>query len=258
MLHRLTLSIVALGVLAGCGGIAIEPADGGHPASGSSGGNSGTVVGGSSTGGSASSTGGSTGGSSSSGGFDDAGVFFDASTGDDSSTVGTDASPACGVTPTLHVNTPGSMYCGYSSTGTMLTCQTGAQCCLGGPLGGGMYAPQECDPWTGGGSGCMNPVGGGAIGIACNQIADCAANGFTGTIACCLQGATVPAMPAGCDYLKSTHGTAIVCEDVGDSGVTAGTCAAGEVQICSADVDCPSGMQCVPGKWKIFEVGFCQ
>jgi hypothetical protein len=67
-------------------------------------------------------------------------------------------------------------------------------------------------------------------------------------------------MPAGCTYLKSTHGTAIVCEGAGgEGGVSNATaCAAGEVQICSADLDCPSGMHCMPGKWKIYQLGFCQ
>jgi hypothetical protein len=45
----------------------------------------------------------------------------------------------------------------------------------------------------------------------------------------------------------------------GEGGTVAATaCATGEVQICSADQDCPSGMHCIPGKWKIYQIGFCQ
>jgi Cys-rich repeat protein len=68
-------------------------------------------------------------------------------------------------------------------------------------------------------------------------------------------------MPAGCSYLKSTKGSAIVCEGTGggaDGGVTSTACATGEVQVCSSDADCPSGMSCQPGKWKIYQIGFCQ
>jgi hypothetical protein len=116
----------------------------------------------------------------------------------------------------------------------------------------------QCAPWTQGGTGCTNPTGT-SIGIACTQIADCVANGATGaTVACCLQGATAPADPAGCTYPKSHSGTAVACETTSGTGNAPGTCAAGEVQICSADADCPAGLHCVAGKWKILQVGFCQ
>jgi hypothetical protein len=167
---------------------------------------------------------------------------------------------SCGSTPSLHVDTPGSIFCGYDfEAGADLTCATGQECCLGGSIGGGLYAQQACSTWTANGTGCTNPADGGAIGIACSQISDCTANGVTGaTVACCLQGGTVPVMAPGCTYPKSTLGSAIVCEAAGSGGAaSAGTCAAGEIQICSADSDCPTGKTCTPGKWKIFQVGFC-
>jgi hypothetical protein len=61
---------------------------------------------------------------------------------------------------------------------------------------------------------------------------------------------------AGCGYPKATQGTAVVCES-SDAGVAPGACAAGEVELCSSQADCPTGTTCTPGKWKIFQVGFC-
>jgi len=167
---------------------------------------------------------------------------------------------SCGSTPSLHVDTAGSIFCGYDfEAGADLTCATGHECCLGGSIGGGNYAQQACSGWSANGMGCTNPPDGGAIGIACSQISDCTANGATGaTVACCLQGGTVPVDPPGCTYPKSTLGSAIVCETSGSGGAAiAGTCAAGEIQICSANTDCPTGKTCIAGKWKIFQVGFC-
>jgi hypothetical protein len=98
-----------------------------------------------------------------------------------------------------------------------------------------------------------------ALGIACNQVADCLTNGVVGAaVACCLQGGTAPADPPGCSYLRSRGGTGIACEATAGAGNATGTCAGGEIQICSADVDCPAGQHCVPGWWKILQVGFCQ
>jgi hypothetical protein len=102
-----------------------------------------------------------------------------------------------------------------------------------------------------------------AIGIACNQTSDCAANGMTGSVACCLQGAKGPNPVTGCGYDKASSGTAVVCEattggTTTDAGYMVGTCLAGETQICSSDTDCPTGTTCKPGKWKIYQIGFCQ
>jgi len=135
---------------------------------------------------------------------------------------------------------------------------------LGGSLGTTpqTYAPQICAASA---AGCAIPSEGtGPIPIQCNQLSDCEQNGSPGATACCLQGATVPAMQAGCTYLKSTKGNAILCENVVDGGTDGGSPAAtactgsGDVQVCSADIDCPSGMHCIPGKWKIYQIGFCQ
>jgi hypothetical protein len=175
----------------------------------------------------------------------------DSGTASDTGTT-TDAAVNCGSNPTLHVDTAGTIFCGYDfDAGADLSCTTGQQCCLGGYLDGGTFAEQVCSTWSATGTGCTNPPGD-SIGIACGQNADCTANGFTGShVACCLQGATAPA-DMGCTYPKATLGTAVVCESTSGNG-----CAAGEIQICSATSDCPTGMTCTPGKWKLFQVGFC-
>ena len=161
----------------------------------------------------------------------------------------------CGAIPTLHMDPAGSVYCGYGVDGGSLVCGTGQECCLGGAIGVNTYAPDECAAT---GTSCTNggtadAGGSAAIPIACQQIADCTADGVAAT-ACCLQGATAPAPAPGCTYPRSRSGSAIVCEGTG-TGPTA--CAAGEVNICSSQADCPSGTTCTAGKWKIFQVGFC-
>jgi len=259
MLVGATLTVAVFGVsAAACGGGKIA-------ATGSDGGSSGSTVSSSgvSSGGTTSSSGGfssgssggiggsSTGSGSSSGGDSDGGFDIDGSSG---------SSSGCGTTPSLHENPAGDIYCGYDTDGGHIECISddagnGGFCCLGGSLGGGMYAGEICADNS---AGCMvASEGTGPIPIQCNQISDCPGNGAPGATACCLQGATVPAMPAGCNYLKSSHGSAIVCEgSPGDGG--AEPCASGEVQVCSSDADCPSGMTCQPGKWKIYQIGFCQ
>jgi hypothetical protein len=194
--------------------------------------------------GSSSGSGSSSGGSGSSSG----------SSGDDGggSSSGGEAGPDCGSTPTLHATEAGTIYCGFTDAGS-LDCPTGQQCCLGGSLGGGQFAPEQCATY---GSACTNGADGGAVAIECAQVSDCTANGNTKATACCLQGATL-ATVAGCSYPKYSHGTAIVCEGTAGPGA-ATACAAGETQICTGDVDCPSGMHCTAGKWKIFQLGFCQ
>ncbi len=230
---------------------------------GSSSGNG--VIGGSSTGGSSGGSGASssgigssssgTGSGSSGGSGSGSGSFFDAGSGSGSGGF-TDGGVACAPTPTLHQNPAGDIYCGTDANGAPLDClaSTGdGMCCLGGSLGGGMYAPDVCSPnaMVGCPNGGADAGGSPAIQIQCNQVADCTANGFQGAGACCLQGATAPSIMAGCNYLRSRGGTAVVCE-----GST--VCAPGEIQICSSNADCPQGTTCTPGWWKIFQVGFCQ
>jgi hypothetical protein len=164
-----------------------------------------------------------------------------------------DGGPAvdCGSAPTLHADDAGVVFCGFGADGGHLYCGTGQECCLGGPLDldAGTFAPQECAPF---GSACSNPADGG-LPIECGQIADCTANGQAGTV-CCLQGATAPTIVPGCGYARASHGTGVVCETPA-AGTNA--CAAGETQICSVDLDCPSGKVCTPMKWKVFQLGFC-
>jgi hypothetical protein len=181
----------------------------------------------------------------------------DVAAGDGGGDAGVDA-PAdavadvnCGSTPTLHQDEAGTIFCGFGfEAGADLLCPTGQQCCLGGPLDAGGFAAQQCTP---SGSACTNPPGGGAIPIECGQSSDCTANGEPGNV-CCLQGATGPALVAGCGYYRATHGTAVVCELPATAG---GSCAPGETQICSTQSDCPAGTTCTPMKWKIFQLGFC-
>ncbi|HEY6462134.1 MAG TPA: hypothetical protein VIY73_18335, partial [Polyangiaceae bacterium] len=163
----------------------------------------------------------------------------------------------CGASPTLHEDEAGSIFCGFNGTAD-LYCGVGQECCLGGALGGGTFAPQECATRD---TVCPNAAaldaGAAAIPIACGQLADCTANGATSAVACCLQGATAPTVVVGCSYPKATEGTAVVCES-SDAGATGPQpCAQGEVQMCSSQADCPTGTTCTPGKWKIFQVGFC-
>jgi hypothetical protein len=189
---------------------------------------------------------------------------------------GSDSSaPACKTDPNLHPETTqGTIFCGYTpgDAGMSFDCTKGQQCCLGGSIGGGNFAPEKCATW---GSVCDNPApvngSGGGLPIECNQVADCAANGKAGA-ACCLQGgASQPSAVAGCDEgdLKSSGGSGIVCEgasaggdggaaDGGGGGGTVPACAAGEIQICALDSDCPANKTCTAMRWKLYEVGFCK
>ena len=201
-------------------------------------------------------------GSSSGGSAADSGMGADVTMNEDGGTdsgnetdTGSVNGPDCGKIPSLHANPAGDVYCGYGADGGTIDCLTGTQCCLGGSIGGGMYDPQVCSNWNALGTGCDNPDGGG-IGIACNQISDCTANGMANATACCLQGASA-APVTGCGYDKAKNGTAIVCEGNGDGGTGATACAVGETQICSSNADCPTGTTCQAGKWKIYQVGFC-
>jgi hypothetical protein len=160
----------------------------------------------------------------------------------------------CGSTPTLHQNPAGDLYCWLGSDGGVLDClaSSGAgTCCLGGLITAGNYAPDIC---AANATGCTNgaPDAGGtaAIPIQCWQVIDCAPNGVSGALSCCIRGATPPAPVPGCGYLRSRAGSAVVCEPTP-------TCAMGDVQVCSSQADCPTGTTCTPGKWKIFDVGFC-
>jgi hypothetical protein len=174
-----------------------------------------------------------------------------------SSSGGGDGGVDCGTTPMLRPDEAGTIYCGFGAAdGGSLTCATGTECCLGGGLGGSMFAPQECATY---GATCTNGGGDAAstneqpIAIECAQISDCTANGKQAT-ACCLQGAKSSTV-AGCGYPKYSDGTGIVCEGTGGGAVTA--CASGEVQVCSAQSDCPAQTTCTAGKWKILQLGFC-
>jgi len=230
----------------GIGAAACSSSSGGGSGSGS--GSSGSSSGGGGDGTTSSSSGSGSGSSS-------------GSTGDDGGSEGGNTTCDSSI-PMLYKNAPGELYCFKGADGGTLDCVADSGtgwCCYGGALGGGQYAPQMCGA---GPTDCTNggsPDAGGsaAIPIQCSQIADCAQNGAPGATACCIQGATQPATVSGCGYPKSTHGNAVVCEGDG-GGTTATACAAGEVQICSSQADCPSGTTCTAGKWKTFNIGFCQ
>jgi hypothetical protein len=199
---------------------------------------------------------------------------------------GSDAEPAmdsgvapesgvvCPPTPVLGATPPaGSIPCGPTHDGGTRSCSNGRQCCLGGPIGfspmldADILDPDQCGLWTGNGAGCTNPPDAG-IGIACTQVADCTANAATGTLSCCLVGATL-AQAASCGgwtYVQSlAPGAAVVCESpttaeggtiVTDGGT--GTCNAGETQLCQTSVDCPPGKTCTAMQLQDVVVGFCQ
>jgi hypothetical protein len=244
--------VTSIALAASCGGrVANEGTDSGTTSGGSaSGSGAGGPVGsasssGSTTGssGSGSSSGASGSGSTSSGGSGgpiDAGSVPDA---------------ACGATPTLHQTPPGTIYCGTFDAGALL-CTTGRECCLGGLVGAGVFAPDECSTF---GTACTNgaPDAGGTSGIPihCNQVADCHVNG-QGSTSCCLRGGALMSVP-GCGYPKVSGGTDVVCEISAQLAGGVSPCGAGEVQVCSSQLDCPTGTTCTAGKWKIFQLGFC-
>jgi len=174
--------------------------------------------------------------------------------------------PNCGSPPTLHQDPAGNLFCGFGADGGVLDCLESSGdgvCCLGGAIGGGMFDPQICAATP---AGCTNGGDGGtgqsaAVPISCYQVADCTTAGFTGAVACCLQGGILENPAPGCTYPRATHGTAVVCEGTAPgadaAATTTGACATGELQICSAQSDCPTGTTCTAAKWKIFQVGLC-
>ncbi len=228
----------------GLGAVACSSSSGGGSSSGSSSGGSGS---------SSRSGSGSSSGSTMDSGNEDAG------TGDSGGSSG--GGMDCGTKiPTLHQNPAGDIYCGYlpGDSGAALDCVADSGtgwCCLGGSLGGGQYAPQICSANS---AGCLadgNPdAGKPGIPIQCNQISDCPGNGATGATACCLQGGSLESCAGG--FSKAVGGNQIVCEGSGGGSATA--CQPGEIQICSSQADCPSGSTCKPGKWKLYQIGFCQ
>jgi len=254
----------------GCGGAVVPSDQGGHPdasvqdgssgsggSSGSSGSSSGGGSGGSS-GSSGSSSGGGSGGSSGSssgggsGGSSGSGSGGGSGSSSGSSSGGVDA--GCGAPPSLHQSPAGTIFCAFLPDAGVVDCTTGQECCVGGEIAPGQFAPQECAAFAGPCTNGSADAGIGPIPIECNQLSDCAANGLSST-ACCLQNAKV-SIVAGCGYSRLSDGSGVVCEGTGGGGVTA--CAAGEIQICSAQSDCPTGTTCVAAKWKLFQVGVCQ
>jgi hypothetical protein len=153
----------------------------------------------------------------------------------------------CKSDPSLHTQAGGSIYCGFDADGGNFSCVTGQQCCVGGNLGGNMFAPDECATW---GSMCQNPSPTSAQAVPCEQPEDCTANGMSGAI-CCLMGST-PAQVPGCDAkdLKASGGTGTKC-------MAATTCGAGNTLLCLQDTDCPTGQTCHAFRWKIIEMGAC-
>jgi hypothetical protein len=165
--------------------------------------------------------------------------------------VDVDAGVDCGQMPILHMNPPGDIRCGFGADGGALECLGSSGegwCCVGASLGQGMYGPQSCAPNS---DSCPFPSMGGfrTPSIQCNQIADCRSNGAPGATACCL-GAELYQ----CMYPEAVGGS-IFCE--GSNGGAATRCGVNEIQICSSNVDCPPGTFCTPGKWDVFQLGFC-
>jgi hypothetical protein len=163
------------------------------------------------------------------------------------SSTGNTTTSSCQSDPHLHGADAGSIYCGFDDAGNNFSCPTGMQCCIGGSIGGGNFAPDECAPW---GTACMNPANKG-LAVPCEQPADCAANDGGASSVCCLMG-TTPALVPGCDSndYKASGGTGTQC-------VSGTTCGAGNAQLCLNQSDCPSGMTCTAFRWKIIQMGFC-
>jgi hypothetical protein len=228
--------------------------------SSSGGGSSSSSSSGSGSSGSSSGTDGSMSSSSSGGSGDASG----SSSGGGDSGSGS-SSGTCKSIPTVHASPAGSIYCGYApgDSGATITCTTGQECCIGNSIGGGNYAPDQCQTW---GSDCTDPTAdggpyGAGLQVLCEQTADCTVNaaggdggsaeGGAGGMVCCLKG-TTPMQVAGCPTgdLKASGGQGTACE-------MGSACSAGEVQVCGSDADCPSGKHCAGFRWKVIEMGFC-
>jgi hypothetical protein len=257
-MNRSRTLFLAASVLVACAGFGVSCGGAISPDGSDSG------TGGSSGSGSGSSSGGGSGSSSGSGGGSGAGSgsgVTSSSSGSGSSSGGgsggqgvdSGSGSGCGATPLLHPTEAGTIFCALVAANA--DCTVGQECCVGGGTGNGQFADDECATF---GATCTNGGGSEAgtneqpIPIECNQIADCAANGRPAS-ACCLQGGKSSTV-AGCGYPKYSDGTAIVCEGAGGS---VAPCAAGEVQVCSQQADCPAGTTCTAGKWKLFQIGFC-
>ena len=132
---------------------------------------------------------------------------------------------------------------------------------VAGPSLGGCGSTQGGSSGTGGtqapGEGALGKIstqltlpGGETIASVNWTISQGATTVLTGTYAVPAAATTIPFfipnVPAGSGYTITLS-----------AGNGVGTCAAGEVQICSSAADCPAGKQCIAGKWKIFQVGFC-
>lgn len=230
--------------------------------------------------------------SSGSGGGADSGPDTSGSSSGGSSS-GSGSSSGCKSDPTLHAGTPGDIFCGYTDAGSF-SCSTGQQCCLGGKLGTG-FAPEACETFGGtctngsgplpiecqqpedcaanaktgavcclqGGASLPAPVSGcdakdlksqGGSGIVCEMPH---ANPVAGSDA----GTSDAGEPDGgaSDAGSSDAGSSADAAPQADSGTGGGvgSCAAGELQVCEAQSDCPTGKTCTPTRWKLYEIGVC-
>jgi hypothetical protein len=174
----------------------------------------------------------------------DSGMTPDTGTMDDGGDAG-----ACthGNPPKLHASDGGTLFCGFkpNDAGTLYCDPHTQECCVGGTQGTG-HADAVCQQQ---GTTCTNGMGPKVIN--CEAPADCTTAGSV----CCMTG-TTPTLDTTCNYYRTGANITTSCVAPSDGG--APTCAAGQSQICTNDMECPTGKTCVPFKTIYFGLGFCQ
>ena len=228
------IAFLAVAGLLGMGALGVAACS--SDSSGSSGalpGVDGSSSGSSGSSGSSSGTSGTSGGSSGTSGGSSGTSGGSSGTSGSSSGSSGDAGADCGKVPTLHPTDGGvGPFCPFLAGDGGRDCPTTQTCCHADNV-----APETCaaDPNT-----CAVPDGGATF--QCDTPLQCGA----GTT-CCLHG-TVQSDPV-CLTLFGSKIKGTFCE---------ATCAAGSVQICAQQSDCPAATTCTPFSTKGHQFGYCK
>ncbi len=148
----------------------------------------------------------------------------------DASEAGVDCGPPSPLFPST-----GTIYCPFPEAGTLNCTPAVEECCVGGSLPGGGYAPSVCAPF---GSSCAN--GTGPAQYECQGPGQCVDGGV-----CC--GTLAGIGPDSCGNLKGQI-TQMLCETA---------CSLSENAICGSPLECDVGKQCLPLRSRGVSLGYC-